>query len=251
MPIASRLERTYRVRFDEAGADGHLRSSGFLRYAQDLAWIHSESAGFGRDWYGSRGLTWLVRSVELEVVDPVVYGAELTASTEVIGFRRVWARRRSEFRQPGSERIAAIALTDWVLLNSRGRPVRPPDEILAAFPSPVGDFTPIRLGLAPPSAVSRVEFSARNSEVDPLGHVNNAAYIDYVDEHLVASGRRAHVRHVPRRYQGEFLAATEPEMTIVGESWLANGSWQYRLTADGRELFRARFEAPDANWVGG
>ena len=104
MPNALRIERTYRVRFDEAGADGHLRSSGFLRYAQDLAWIHSESAGFGRDWYSSRGLTWLVRSVELEIVGSVEYGAELTVSTQVIGFRRVWARRRSEFHESGNER---------------------------------------------------------------------------------------------------------------------------------------------------
>jgi acyl-ACP thioesterase len=251
VPIAPRLERTYRVRFDEAGADGHLRSSGFLRYAQDLAWIHSESAGFGREWYGSRGLTWLVRSVELEIVDPVVYGAELVASTELTGFRRVWARRRSEFRQPASDRIAAVAVTDWVLLNSRGMPVQPPAEIQAAFATPVGGFTPLRLALSPASAVSREEFSARHSEVDPMGHVNNAAYIDYVDEHLVASGRRADTRHVPRRYRGEFLAATEPDMTIVGEGWPAAGVWQYRLSADGRELFRAQFTAPDANWVGG
>ena len=203
VPISPRLERTYRVRFDEAGADGHLRSSGFLRYAQDLAWIHSESAGFGRDWYGSRGLTWLVRSVELEIVDPVVYGAELSASTEVIGFRRVWARRRSEFHQPASERIAAVALTDWVLLNSRGLPVRPPDEILAAFPTPVGGFTPLRLELPPARTRSvGLEFTARKSEVDPMGHVNNAAYIDYIDEHLAAVGRRGDTRHVPRRYQG-------------------------------------------------
>ena len=34
---------------------------GHLRFAQDLAWIHSESAGFGREWYADRQLTWLVR----------------------------------------------------------------------------------------------------------------------------------------------------------------------------------------------
>jgi hypothetical protein len=45
-------------------------------------------------------------------------------------------------------------------------------------------------------------------------------------------------------------------MAIAGESWPAedspaNGSWNYRLSADGRELFRARFDSADANWVGG
>ena len=252
MPIVPRIEKTYRVRFDEAGADGHLRSSGYLRYAQDLAWIHSESAGFGRDWYGSRGLTWLVRSVELEIVGAVVYGAEVAVSTEVVGFRRVWARRRSEFHLRGNERPVAVALTDWVLLNSRGMPVRPPEEILAAFPTPVGDFTPLRLDLPSPTNASRIEFAARGSDIDPLGHVNNAAYIDYIDEVLAAIGRRADTRHIPRRYQGEFLAAAEPDTTMAAEAWAAEGArWHYRLTAGERELFRARFDSSDANWVGG
>ena len=61
MVFTRRIERTYRVRFDEAGPDGSLKSGGYLRFAQDLAWIHSESGGFGRDWYSERGLTWLVR----------------------------------------------------------------------------------------------------------------------------------------------------------------------------------------------
>ena len=50
-------EARYRVRFDEAGPDGHLRTSGLMRYAQDVAWQHSAALGFGRDWYLERGLT--------------------------------------------------------------------------------------------------------------------------------------------------------------------------------------------------
>ena len=42
----------YRVRFDEAGPDGNLRTSTLLRYAQDLAWYHSAQRGFTRAWYG-------------------------------------------------------------------------------------------------------------------------------------------------------------------------------------------------------
>jgi hypothetical protein len=130
-------------------------------------------------------------------------------------------------------------------------PVRPPDEITAAFPASIGEFAPLRLDLPPATDISRVEFSPRRSELDPMGHVNNAAYLDYVDEHLASSGRRGDVRHVPRRYRGEFLAAAEPEMVVVGEGWPADGAWHYRLSAGDRELFRARFDAADANWVGG
>ena len=59
-----------------------------------MAWRHSEEAGFGRDWYDERAMHWLVRNVSLSLYRPVTYGDVLTIGTEVIGWRRVWARRR-------------------------------------------------------------------------------------------------------------------------------------------------------------
>lgn len=253
MPVARRLERPYRVRFDEAGPDGHLRSSGFLRFAQDLAWTHSESAGFGRDWYQSRGLTWLVRAIELDILEDVAYGGELTVSTEVVGFRRVWARRLSEFDVKGSERSVAVAVTDWVLLNDRGRPVRPPDEIVGVFADGLTDFTPLRLdALAADGQQVPREFRPRRSELDPMGHANNAAYIDYLDEQYLGLSRIRHGLPIPRRYRAEFVASAEAGAKIVGRGWKEGAAWAYRLEdAEGRELLRARLETDPATWVGG
>jgi acyl-CoA thioesterase FadM len=252
-PVDRRIERDYRVRFDEAGESGHLRSSGFLRYAQDLAWIHSESAGFGRDWYAGRGLTWLVRTIELHILDDVAYGAALTVSTEVVGFRRVWARRRSEFVERGAGRTLAVALTDWVLLNARGVPMRVPAEILDVFPAPPADYTPARLELpeTPPDA-ERTTISPRHADLDPMGHVNNAVYLDYLEEHLALVGRRAAIRRRPRRYRAEFLDAAQQGMVLTGEGWPANSGYAFRLRGPaGAELLRARIEIDSASWVGG
>ena len=83
----------YRVRFDEAGPDGRLRTSALLRYAQDVAWRHSEELGFDRAWYQERGLGWVVRGCELRVSAPIPIGHTLRVSTAVVGHRRIWARR--------------------------------------------------------------------------------------------------------------------------------------------------------------
>jgi acyl-ACP thioesterase len=251
--VPARIERSYRVRFDEAGADGRLRSSGYLRYAQDLAWIHSDGAGFGRDWYRDRGLTWLVRAIELDIVEDVAYGTEMDVSTEVVAFRRVWARRRNEFRAPGSERPVAAAITDWVLLNERGAPTRVPAEIVRMFADPDSAFTPLRLQLQPTPKDARArELTVRRSEVDPMAHVNNAAYIDYLDEHFSAGRRPIQPMPVPRRYRAEFLVSVEPGNVLTGRGWSADVAWCYRLEDDtGRELLRARLEIDPATWVGG
>lgn len=253
MAAAARLERIYRVRFDEAGPGGGLRSSGYLRYAQDLAGIHSQSSGFDRDWYASRGLTFLVRAVELDIVGDVQYGTELVASTEVLGFRRVWARRRSEFRAPGAERPVAIAITDWVLLNARGAPTRVPAEIVEAFVELEANFTPMRLDLPPtPADASTYPIVVRRSEIDPMAHVNNAAYVDYLDEQLLHGSPPSATLPVPRRYRAEFIASAEPGTELAGRLWRAETASLYRLEdGEGRELLRARLETDASSWVGG
>jgi len=245
------IERPYRVRFDEAGPDGYLRASGYLRYAQDLAWIHSELAGFGREWYGERGLTWLARAIELEIDSPVTYGTELDVTTRLTGFRRVWARRMSEFRLHGQPDEIARATTDWVLINADGRPVRPPDGVIEAFGSDLADFAPLRLpdNAPPPDALSH-ESTIRRGELDPLGHLNNAAYLDYLDEHYLDAGRHDALP-AKRRYQIEFVAPAAPGTRVTGLGWADGDEWCYRLEADGRELFRATLEVPAAIRTGG
>ena len=79
----------FRVRFDEAGPDGLVRTSSLLRYAQDLAWQHSDAMGFDRAWYAGRDVTWLVRAAAVEVAGPMPSGTTLTGTTQVVAFRRV------------------------------------------------------------------------------------------------------------------------------------------------------------------
>jgi len=123
---------SYRVRFDEAGPDGMLRTSGFMRYAQDLAWQHSTGLGFGRSWYAERGLTWLVRAAELVVLRPPEMGTDVAARTEIAGIRRVFARRHGEFRL-GDGTLAGWVDTDWVLIDARGALTRIPPVFAEVF----------------------------------------------------------------------------------------------------------------------
>ena len=131
----------YRVRFDEADPAGRLRTSGLLRYAQDCAWIHSERLGFDRAWYAARGLWWLVRCAELEVTGEIRMGETVEVTTTVVGYRKVWARRRTDVARESGERVAGV-ITDWVITDSRGLPTRVPDEFVALFGSAVPSFTP-------------------------------------------------------------------------------------------------------------
>lgn len=185
---ARRLRHRYQVRFDEADARARLRPSGYLRYAGDMAWRHSEAAGFRREWYAERSLQWLVRNVSLRITAPVTYGDELTVTTEVTGTRHVWARRHAEMQRTGpadmadDRAVVALVDTDWVLLGLDGRPARMPQDIAAWFATE-RTFERNRVLLpATPADATRLATRVRPLDVDSMGHMNNAAYLDVVDE---------------------------------------------------------------------
>ena len=232
----------YRVRFDEAGADGLMRTSSLLRYAQDIAWRHSEDLGFDRSWYTERGRWWVVRSVELEVLAPVAMGRTLRVATAVIGHRRIWARRRGEFRLADGT-LAAVASTDWVIVDERGRILRIPGDFGAVFPNVELDGEIIRV--APPLPgpdAKRLGLRVRPQDLDPMGHVNNAVYLDWIEEAVLEAGDPAAATAVPRRVAIEYAASAEPGDVLEAVAWPADGGWWVRLTraGDGAVVLRAR-----------
>ena len=243
-----RCASAYRVRFDEAAPDGRLRTSALLRYAQDLAWYHSSQRGFTRAWYADRGLTWLARAAEVAVLTPVGVGDELVGTTRVVGWRRVWARRRTEFVDAAGA-LAAWTHVDWVLLDARGAPTRVPGAFEEAFGAPAATFPLARVALDPPPAVADAAvFRVRPQELDPMDHANNAVYADWLDERIIAadaSDGLAATRALPRLVRLEYARAAAPGTDVHATTWRdaeARG-WSSRLAGpDGSELLRARLE---------
>jgi acyl-CoA thioesterase FadM len=240
----------FRVRFDEAGPDGQLRTSVLSRYAQDLAWYHSASRGFDRDWYREHGLAWLVRAAEIAVAGPVRVGDELTGTTRVVGWRRVWARRRTEFVDAVGTLVAWVHI-DWVLLDARGAPTRIPGEFEPVFGAPAASFPLARVDLGEaPATAARARFTVRPQELDPMDHVNNAVYADWLEEQVLAAGGAAGaaaIRAIPRLARLEYARAAEPGAAVDGTTWPdreAPDRWSCRLSdpGTGNDLLRARLE---------
>jgi acyl-ACP thioesterase len=233
-----------RVRFDEAGPDGLLRTSVLLRYAQDLAWYHSARRGFDRDWYRERGLTWLARAAEVGLDGEVRVGDELTGTTRVVGWRRVWARRRTDFVDAAGT-LVGWTHVDWVLLDARGAPTRIPLDFHPVFGAPDAGFPLARVPLAePPPDARRARFEVRPHELDPMDHVNNAVYADWVEEQVIAAGGLADVRAIPRLARLEYARAAEASASVEAVTWRdEDGGWSCRIAdTAGTDLLRARLE---------
>ena len=240
---AEAFSAPYRVRFDEAGPDGQLRTSVLLRYAQDVAWQHSEGRGYDRAWYAERGLAWLVRTAAVAVLEPIAVGSDLVGTTRVVGWRRVWARRRNEFRD-GNGILVAWAQIDWVLMDRRGTPTRIPAEFEPVFGASDGTVALARVDMPEPiSAARRLAVRVRPHELDPMGHVNNAVYADWVEEAVARAGDTRAVTALPRLMRLEYAAAADLGARLTVESWHAGDGWSVRLRdRTGQDLLRARIE---------
>lgn len=237
-----RCSAAYRVRFDEAAPDGRIRTSVLLRYAQDLAWYHSAFRGFTRAWYRERGLTWLARAAEVTVEGEMRVGDEIVGTTQVVGWRRVWARRRTDFVDGGGSRLAWTNV-DWVLLDERGAPTRVPSDFDRHFWAPEATFPLGRVTLPdrPSEAPVTSSVHVRPQELDPMDHVNNAVYADWVDEAIIGAGGEDDVRALPRTMRLDYARAVEAGATVAVETWRDDHGWSARIgDADGLDRLRAR-----------
>ena len=78
-----------------------------------------------------------------------------------------------------------------------------------------------------------------------MGHVNNAVYLDWIEEAVLEAGDPAAATAVPRRAAIEYAASAEPGDTLEAAAWPLDGGWWVRLArpADGAIVVRARIES--------
>jgi acyl-CoA thioester hydrolase len=187
VPMPRTHMRAFRVRYYECDAYGHVNHAQYLRYMQEAAFDASAAAGYDLARYQTMERTWLIRETEIEYLRPLHYGDTVHVKTWVDDFRRIRSRRAYEFHCGGPGRLAARASTDWVFLNTvTGHPAAIPQELVSAF-YPEGAPNPApRPGIQrpppPPPEVFRVRRTVEWRDLDPMGHVNNAVYLAYLED---------------------------------------------------------------------
>ena len=168
------------TRHDELDRFGRLHPGVYLRYLAHAAVEASTAVGFDAAWYAAAGTVWIVRRSTFEVWHPARADERLAIRTWVEDFRRVRSHRRYEVR--GADGAPVLeALTDWVYVDvESGRPRRVPRELEAAFGCAPGNGREREPWSAPPAppVPALGTHRVRACEVDAIGHVNNAVYLD-------------------------------------------------------------------------
>jgi acyl-ACP thioesterase len=176
-----RTEKT--VGLSDVDASGRLRLDVVARFLQDAA--SEDVIDVGRP--PSKHF-WVVRRTELEVVEPFADDLRVELETWASGTAPTAAARRYTLRGDNGGHIEAESI--WINLDRDLRPLRLDDGFLEIYgPSTEGRRASTRLTLPAPTVAPSREWPLRATDIDRLGHVNNAAYWAPVEE--VFAGRLA------------------------------------------------------------
>jgi acyl-ACP thioesterase len=208
------------VRLGDVDVRARLRLDATARYLQDIATDDATDAQLD-DAFG-----WVVRRTMIEVRRAAGLDEHLELSTFCAGTGRSWAERRTSITGDRGATIEAVSL--WIRVDpATGRPTVLGDDFVAAYGEAArGRRVSSRLQLpAPPPDAAVRPWVIRRVDIDPLGHVNNAAQWAIVEETLPADRSRrgvAEVEHLaPVDTSGDLRTHCGPGG--VYSSWLTVG----------------------------
>jgi len=211
------------VAFGDVDRDHVLTLQGVFQLLQEAAIAHANEYGIGTDAMITRGESWVLNRMAVEIARYPRYGEALhleTWSSGIRGFRGF--RDFRVFDRDGRVVIAGSSL--WLYVSIRTRSIiRVPREVAEQFPVGVdGVFCPdlesLELPVPDPATAQACTISLRYSDIDANAHLNNTAYLDLVQSALASAGRPSRPRSVRIKY-GKGV----PAGTAAVEVWLASG----------------------------
>ncbi|MBK1877034.1 acyl-CoA thioesterase [Pelagicoccus mobilis] len=115
--------------------NSHVNNVVYVQWMQDVAYSHSQAAGYDNQALEELGSTWVIRSHFVRYHRPALLGDELIAHTWLKNIKRASALRAYKFVRASDKAVVASGESDWVYIDrNTGRPKAIEDEMLEAFP---------------------------------------------------------------------------------------------------------------------
>lgn len=258
------FETSFPVRFSECDAYGHVNHAHYVRYMVEAAFLASAGVGYDLPKMKSLGHVWLPHEHDITYLRPLEMGQIVTVKTWVVDFRRVRSLRKYELYADGV--LAATAQTDWVYVyEPTQQPAAIPADLIHAF-WPNGTPPQLPREPFPTPAPYSVDLFTRSypvewRDVDPQQHVNNAAYLSYIENCAMELSRvcgwpaAKMIEHgfgiFARNYRLQYLAPAFLDDQLEVSTWISDlkrstavRHYEVRRAADNTLVVRGR-----ALWV--
>lgn len=250
------------IRQYEVNAYGELPNSTLQHLFQETATLATRDVGYEVRYAEERASIWVVYQITLEHRRPIRYPDELAITTWLSDAQKVRTHREYLARNAQTNEIVACGRAYWVHLDAKTlRPLRLPAELFERFaPNGQSALTHIAPRMYPAPSFDFPEFCTHRRvyryEADEVRHVNNAFYVDWLEEALhdaVATRWNDARRLCVYRHDIEYVRSAVPgdevmiKVRLVGVGKTAS-AWDLEIQRGDESLVRDRITAL---WVNG
>ncbi len=166
------------VRLGDADEHGRFRLDALARHLQDVATDDSNDSGMGEE-----PVFWVVRRAAIAIERWPRYLERVDYRTFCSGAGPRWAERRTSGRTGTGGHLEAAVL--WAAVDStNGRLALLSERFDRVWGNAARQVSARLLHPSPPSAAASRPWTIRATDLDVVGHVNNAAYWEAVEDEL-------------------------------------------------------------------
>jgi acyl-ACP thioesterase len=177
-------QETFPLRFGNIDRSDRLTLASTFEFFQEVAISHAESLGVGREALARTSQGWILSRISVFLERRPQWGETVTVRSWPRGWDRLFAVRDYDIRD-ASDTPVVRGRSNWLILDiEKRRPLRP-QAVMESLPLNEGvDALPGGAGALDTrnNLDKSEERRARYSDIDYNGHVNNARYIQWIQD---------------------------------------------------------------------
>jgi acyl-ACP thioesterase len=178
------LSNTFPLCFRDIDRSDRLTLAAAFDYFQEAAINHAENLGVGREAMAQTGQVWILSRISVLMERRPTYRETVTVRSWPRGWEKLFALRDYDIRDAGDTQVVR-GRSCWIIIDrEKRRPLRP-QAVMNDLPLNEGidALASGAAGLESRNNLVKVaERKARYSDLDYNGHVNNARYIQWIQD---------------------------------------------------------------------
>lgn len=230
------LNKAFKTELGQAGPDRLLRPSSLLGIITDVSAEDMELSGAGVAKLMDRGYLWVVVKTYAEIQRMPFFSEPVQAVSHAGKPRHVLFPRFFTVYD-GDGRAIIRSSSVWALMDMEKRCfVFPADAGVCLDGESLEDDIILPPAFLKQECTDSIPFTVPDSFTDINGHLNNARYLDIIEDCLPDTGK-GKLKRLNIEYSYEIPAGSSFDL-----SWRIDGNRRYVSGDSGRQLFRAELE---------
>jgi len=230
-------EETFKACAWDVDGAGKLTMAAAYNYCQEIAGNHAAQLGMGEDFMKANGIVWILSRMSAELESRPERGSRIRVRTWPRGTERLFAIREYELRTEAGA-IVGRGRSAWLIVDAATFRPRRPEALTAGLPTNASleALSDGALSLAAGAGLEHTsERAVSYSDIDYNGHMNNARYVQWIQDVMPPETLNAATR---LRLDLNYLAEMKPGSAagIFLKHVAGTDGWKSRYALEGRAV---------------